>query len=206
MGRNKKNINLECGKRLKQLIQEKGYKNVAFARKINCSPQQLSYMINGRRSITRDTVEEICKKFPDVNGAWLSGFDAPPKREAANAEIGERIYTLFRSADNLIESAARALNYEVERVAREGSAESGLYFILKNKNVKDKDANNEQPIELYLDEVGDLRDAILVSTVGLLNRCIRKKRDLPSLITEQILRERDELWPASKNAEIKPEN
>lgn len=206
MGEKKQNINKECGDRLRQLIKEKGYKHVAFARKINCSPQQLSYMINGRRSITRDTVEEICKKFPDVNGAWLSGFDAPPKREAANAEIGERIYTLFRSADNLIESAARALNFEVERVAREGSTESGLYFILKNKNVKDEDTNNEQPIELYLDEVGDLRDAILVSAVGLLNRCIRKKRDLPSLITEQILRERDELWPASKNAEIKPEN
>lgn len=194
MGEKKQNINKECGDRLRQLIKEKGYKHVAFARKINCSPQQLSYMINGRRSITRDTVEEICKKFPDVNGAWLSGFDAPPKREAANAEIGERIYTLFRSADNLIESAARALNFEVERVAREGSAESGLYFILKNKNVKDEDANNEQPIELYLDEVGDLRDAILVSAVGLLNRYIRKKRGLPSLITEEVLRERDEFY------------
>ncbi len=194
MGEKKQNINKECGERLRQLIKEKGYKHAAFARKINCSPQQLSYMINNHRTITRNTVDEICRKFPDVNAAWLLGLDAPPKREAANAKIGEQILTLFTSADNLIESAARALDFEIERATRERSAESGLYFILKNKIVKDGDANNEQPIELYLNEVDDLRDAILVSAVGLLNRYIRKKRGLPSLNTEEVLRERDEFY------------
>lgn len=194
MGRKQQNINKECGKRLRQLIQEKGYKHAAFARKINCSPQQLSYMINAHRSITRDTVEEICRKFPDVNAAWLLGFDAPPKRETANAKIGEKILTLFKSADNLIESAAIAMNFEIEQVSSEERTKNGLYCILKDKNVRDENDQNGQSIELYLDEADDLRDAILMSAVGLLNRYIRKKLGLPSLITEQVLRERDKVY------------
>ncbi len=63
MGRKAVTINPERGERLKQLLQEYNVSQKEIASVLNYSPEQISYIINGKRNLTEPAAKEIIKYF-----------------------------------------------------------------------------------------------------------------------------------------------
>lgn len=73
MGRKPTEINPECGKRLKSLIESSDMTATELARRVHCSQQHISRIINGRCPLKPDFAALIAKEFPGTNVAWLLG-------------------------------------------------------------------------------------------------------------------------------------
>ena len=67
MGRKAVTINPERGERLKQLLQEYNVSQKEIASVLNYSPEQISYIINGKRNLTEPAAKEIIKYFNSIN-------------------------------------------------------------------------------------------------------------------------------------------
>lgn len=67
MGRKAVTINPIKGERLKQLLQEYNVSQKEIASVLNYSPEQISYIINGKRNLTEPAAKEIIKYFNSIN-------------------------------------------------------------------------------------------------------------------------------------------
>ena len=76
MGRKKENINPVCGQRLKEVIQASPYSQKDFAEVVlHYTPEHLSLIINGKRSLTPELAEKVITIFPHIRFQWLMGID-----------------------------------------------------------------------------------------------------------------------------------
>lgn len=92
MGRKTVTIDPKKGERLRQLLQEYKVSQKKLAAVLDYSPEQISYMVNGKRNITEPAAREIIKYFNSINENdplcrpsmrkrkeirfhWLMGFD-----------------------------------------------------------------------------------------------------------------------------------
>lgn len=67
MGRKAVTINPKRGERLRQLLQEYNVSQKEIASVLNYSPEQISYIINGKRNLTEPAAKEIIKYFNSNN-------------------------------------------------------------------------------------------------------------------------------------------
>lgn len=92
MGRKAVTINPKKGERLRQLLQEYNVSQKEIASVLNYSPEQISYIINGKRNLTEPAAKEIIKYFNSIDEndhlclpsmrkgkavrfEWLMGYD-----------------------------------------------------------------------------------------------------------------------------------
>ena len=66
MGRKKREINPESGKRLKQWLKEQNITAKRLSERINYTPQYLSDIITGKASLTPDLARIIKNAFPET--------------------------------------------------------------------------------------------------------------------------------------------
>ena len=106
MGR-KKNppFNPKCAERLKELMDDKGLNQAALARETHLEPQ-LIYKVLKRIRITPSTAEEITKRYPEINIAWLLGYS--DYKYAEDEELDwlqqEYIKTMYEEAGTIPEN------------------------------------------------------------------------------------------------------
>lgn len=67
MGRKTVTIDPQKGERLKQLLQEYSVSQKEIAAVLHYSPEQISYIINGKRNLTEPAAKEIIKYFNSIN-------------------------------------------------------------------------------------------------------------------------------------------
>ena len=91
MPRKRREIDPECGRRLKSLLVENNIVQYKFAEKIGCVPQHLSNIVCGKRQLTSDLAQIIVHEaFPHVNVSWLlnqSEFKTIEEKEMNSAKI-----------------------------------------------------------------------------------------------------------------------
>lgn len=92
MGRKTVTIDPKKGERLRQLLQEYKVSQKKLAAVLDYSPEQISYIINGKRNLTEPAAKEIIKYFNSIDENdplclpsmrkrkairfhWLMGFD-----------------------------------------------------------------------------------------------------------------------------------
>ena len=73
MARPKVEINPECGKRLKILLEETGEKQVVLSKKIPLSQQTISRIIRGKANLTPENAARIAQLYPQYSKYWLLG-------------------------------------------------------------------------------------------------------------------------------------
>ena len=71
MPKKKVEINPECGRRLKSLLQKRGIKQCNFADELHIDPKHLSAIISGKRRLTPDNAQAIADMLPPVRSEWL---------------------------------------------------------------------------------------------------------------------------------------
>ena len=84
MARPEREINVECGKRLKMLLKETGTTQKELSNKIYLSQQTISQIINGHATLTPETAKLIIGEFPEYNIYWLLGELPVEIRNAAD--------------------------------------------------------------------------------------------------------------------------
>lgn len=72
---NKKEINLNSGKRLKELIKELNMTQQEFGERIGLCSRQISCIVTGTRRLTEENARRIAQLFPRVRYEWLMGYD-----------------------------------------------------------------------------------------------------------------------------------
>ena len=105
MGRKAVTINPKKGERLRQLLQEYNVSQKEIASVLNYSPEQISYIINGKRNLTEPAAKEIVKYFNSIDEndpqclpsmrnektirfEWLMGYDdCKTEREKKEKDI-----------------------------------------------------------------------------------------------------------------------
>lgn len=75
MPRPKLELNPIRGKRLKQIIREKGISQQALSKTIHISQQAISAMVNERANLTETTAKAVIKLYPEYRYEWLMGYD-----------------------------------------------------------------------------------------------------------------------------------
>ena len=67
MGRKIVTIDPKRGERLRQLLQEYNVSQRKLAAVLDYSPEQISYMVNGKRNLTEPAAKEIIQYFNSIN-------------------------------------------------------------------------------------------------------------------------------------------
>ena len=75
MGRKPQEINPIRGERLKLLLKEHGMEQKELSERIHLTKEHISYIVTGKRSLTRDNAKLILRLFPNVRYEWLMGYD-----------------------------------------------------------------------------------------------------------------------------------
>lgn len=90
MGRKPVKINLKKGERVKQLLNEYNITQKEIAAVLHYSPEQISYIVNGKRDLTEPAAQELVDYFNSLSGedadkprqlsklirlSWLMGYD-----------------------------------------------------------------------------------------------------------------------------------
>lgn len=70
-GSNKVELGKKRGARVKQLLKEKKMRQSDLADLINCTPEHLCAMLNGKRTITNETAQQIADVFKPVRREWI---------------------------------------------------------------------------------------------------------------------------------------
>jgi len=71
----RKEVDLECGKRLKAVLANYGMQQNELAGKIGCTEQHISSIISGRRRLTEGIAKKLIEIFPDISYDWLMNSD-----------------------------------------------------------------------------------------------------------------------------------
>lgn len=69
-----KNLSRERGRRVKQLLHECNVRQVELADRIGVSPEHLSAILNGKRTLTLEHAQSIAKLF-NIRFEWIMCFD-----------------------------------------------------------------------------------------------------------------------------------
>ena len=96
MPRKKKPFNPECAKRLEELMNDKGLSQAALARETGLTDQTI-YKALKEIQFSPSTAEEITKRFPEINTAWLLGYSDFKYAEDQELDFMQREYikTMF---------------------------------------------------------------------------------------------------------------
>lgn len=79
-------------RRIKDIIEEKGYSNAAFAEAIGVQRANISHILSGRNRPSLDIVQRILRTFPDLDSDLLlfgEKSEAESNREEKGREAGK---------------------------------------------------------------------------------------------------------------------
>jgi transcriptional regulator with XRE-family HTH domain len=76
MGRKPIVSNLNNGKVLKEMIKNSGFTQRGFAAKLDYTPEYISCLVRGERSISIEFVRRVAEKFPELKAQELLEGDA----------------------------------------------------------------------------------------------------------------------------------
>ena len=102
MPRKKKPFNPECAKRLKELMNDYGLNQAALARETGLT-DQIIYKALKEIQFSPTTAEEITKRFPEINIAWLLGYSDFKYAEDQETDLMRRAYieTMYGEAQSI---------------------------------------------------------------------------------------------------------
>lgn len=130
MPRKRREIDPECGRRLKSLFAKNNIVQSQFAEKINCAPQHLSNIVCGRRQLTPELAQRIVlEAFPHVNVDWLlnlSEFETIEEEERNAAEKWKEHLEIEKLYDRVF----RAFIDGVEDLSGYGLHSQGTDFLI----------------------------------------------------------------------------
>lgn len=176
MGRKKTEINQECGKRLRQLLSERGMDQRELADKLNYTKEHISYVINGHRNLTQDMAEAIVKIYPDVRVGWLLGIDKYKSNLDIMRERGNTVLSCICAIEEVLKYSASMLGYNVVEAGHtsdEGIVQkyedNKLYWMLTNSNA--------EKISITLGDYLVLRNEVLRYSQFLLEGIVHKAND-----------------------------
>ena len=79
---------MAIGEKFKEYLNYSGIDQKDAAMKLDVSPQQLSMMINGKRSFNQETIENITRLWPDININWLFKEDIGEENKVNEPDMG----------------------------------------------------------------------------------------------------------------------
>lgn len=74
MGKKRGEINPICGERLKIVAKEQKMSQIEFAKVLFITPEHLSAIIHGRKSLTEATAKLVVENYPEYRIEWLLGY------------------------------------------------------------------------------------------------------------------------------------
>ena len=163
MSRKKVEINKERGKRLRQLLLDRGMDQSELADKLNYTKEHISYVVNGHRNLTQDMAEAIVKIFPDVRVGWLLGIDKHMTNLDIIAEKGDTVLSCICAIEDVLKYSAFLLGYnvvEVENDSAKNCKENVQEYEL-NKSYWILTDSKSQTITITLSDYLELRDEVL---------------------------------------------
>lgn len=123
MGRKKETINPVCGQRLKEVISASPFSQKDFAEAVlHYTPEHLSLIINGKRSLTPELAEKIVSMFPHIRYQWLMGVD-DIKTENERVDV---MLTKEERSKQLIEELIKLHGYELTTFVNPDSDEERI--------------------------------------------------------------------------------
>ena len=139
MPRNRREIDPECGRRLKSLFIKHNIVQYRLAEKINCVPQHLSNVVCGKRQLTPELAQRIVHEaFPHVNVDWLlnrSEFETVEEKERNAAKKWEERLEIEKFHDRVF----RAFIDGIEDLCGYGLHSQGTdldYIVVSNSTGK----------------------------------------------------------------------
>lgn len=85
--KNDKYINRIQGERVRECIEKFGLTSKYVAKKLNYTPQHISYIINGKRNLTLEMAIALADLFSKHNGYEETNVYIPPNSEVANPYV-----------------------------------------------------------------------------------------------------------------------
>ena len=142
MGRPKTTINPECGKRLSQLIVNRGKTQKEVAELINVTQQHLNAICKGRKRLTPDMADAIIRKvFPDIRLQWIlctDNFVTEADKEAASEKAWKENIETEKFYDDIfrifIDGIEDLSGYGLEASAT--NSLTGDYIVVTDNNGK----------------------------------------------------------------------
>lgn len=148
MGRNKAEINPNCGKRLRKLLDDNKMTAAELSKRVNCTQQHLSRVATGKSNLSPEIASAIAKVFPGTRVGWLLGIDdCQTDQDLIGIKMQEKMDNC-EATHTLIQFAIRQLGYEIEYPSKEEEGEliGGILFCEKSIDV---DEHNKE-VDYYL--------------------------------------------------------
>lgn len=185
MGRNKSEINPNCGKRLRKLLKDNNVTATELAKRVHCTQQHLSRVVTGKSNLSYETASVIVKEFPGTRVGWLLGIDdCETDRDVIGVKMQEKIDNC-EAAETLIEFATSYLGYSTVWLENtKGRQIDGIIF--QDTPVDIDEYNQEvncylirdsERIEMTNGERGYILEELTRYSVYLLNGLILRKNN-----------------------------
>lgn len=185
MGRKKREINTESGKRLKQWLKEQNITAKRLSERINYTPQYLSDIITGKASLTPDLARIIKNAFPEiplderVRTEWLlceDDFETEGDRIDAITSGTRDVYKLITELMNLhgYEIVTDTFDYEPPGVDENGREYRSLHYGIKSTKNNACAYIGHDKIDSLIDEIDDFIEYKCSSAVSVHNRTARR--------------------------------
>jgi HTH-type transcriptional regulator/antitoxin HigA len=77
------------GDTIADLLEERGWTAVDLASRLDCPPEQVSRLIDGRESVSEDTAERLAQTLGSTPGFWLRREAGYRERIRENDELDD---------------------------------------------------------------------------------------------------------------------
>lgn len=185
MGRKKREVNAESGKRLKRWLREQNITAKALCERINYTPQYLSDIITGKTSLTPDLAKIIKNAFPEmpiderVRTEWLlceDDFETEGDRIDAINSGTRDVYKLITELMKLhgYEIVTDTFDYEPPEVDENGCEYRSLHYGIKSTETCACAYIGHAKIDSLIDEIDDFIEYKCSSAINIRNRMARR--------------------------------
>lgn len=114
MQNNDTELSKKRGRRIKSLLKDHNMRQIDLASAIVWSPEHLSAVLNGRRTLTTEMAVSIAALFPPVRYQWLMGEDDFRTEEDRFSHILDKMEDSAKTFHSLFKGIASNFNYEIK--------------------------------------------------------------------------------------------
>ena len=199
MSQKTRQINPECGRRLKQLVTENGMTQQELANRLHNNKQHISNIICGKRSLTLGTAQQIAGEvFPWVRVEWLlciDDFKTQAEKDAVSRQAWEDSVQVVAFQDKVFRCFVEGLEDMQGYGIHTGNTDDllGEYVVITN-------ANGEPVGAIPAESFRNLQSEVENYASYLIQRIIKNEMGpIPRGGKESI-----DKWLTSKNAGTSP--
>lgn len=190
MARKQTGVNPICGERLRSLLEEHGMEQQELASRIGYTKEHISYIVNGKRNLTKEAAEAIVRVFPETRIGWLLGYEDHETDAGIIIEAANEFAITGHAIIKLMQFAAKLLGYQLKWSDSdcEKSGEGDIKEYDPNEVIFDL-IKGHTKFEITAEEDKNFRDELTRYAVFLLEGLIHKKNDTwhPFAITKETL-------------------